>query len=56
MFNSYGHVAIVSRVGDNEIELVQQNVGKNSRDTIDLEFKDGKWFIDDSELLGWLRK
>lgn len=56
IFNSYGHVAIISEVGEDYIEIVQQNVGKTSREKIDLETKDSKWIIDDSSVLGWLRK
>ncbi|TYA72035.1 CHAP domain-containing protein [Seonamhaeicola marinus] len=56
LFNPYGHVAIVSKVSDLEIEIVQQNVGKTSRDLIDLEQKNDLWFIDDNAILGWLRK
>ncbi len=55
-FNPYGHVAIISKVDDDEIEVVQQNVGKNSREIFDLDFKNEKWTIDDSSILGWLRK
>lgn len=56
VFNPYGHVAIISNVWDDEIEIVQQNVGKKSRDRIDIQFKNGKWSIDESSILGWLRK
>ena len=56
VFNPYGHVAIISNVGDDEIEIVQQNVGKKSRDRIDIQLKNGKWSIDESSILGWLRK
>lgn len=56
VFNPYGHVAIISKVEDDEIEIVQQNVGKDSRETIKLSFKNGKWKIKDSLLVGWLRK
>lgn len=55
-FNPYGHVAIISKVDANEIEIVQQNVGKDSRETFDLDFKNGKWTIKDRLMLGWLRK
>ncbi len=27
LFNKFGHVAIVSKVSDNEIEVIQQNPG-----------------------------
>ena len=56
IFNPYGHVAIISKVNDDEIEVVQQNVGKDSRETFDLTFKNGKWTITESSTLGWLRK
>ena len=55
-FNPYGHVAIISKVSDHEIEIVQQNVGKDSRETMKLSLKNGKWTIKNSLLLGWLRK
>lgn len=54
--NPYGHVAIISEVTDNEIEIIQQNVGGKSRDHFDLEFIEGKWSIDHDRVLGWLRK
>ncbi|OCG48012.1 MULTISPECIES: CHAP domain-containing protein [Gilliamella] len=57
-WTSYGHVAIVSKVTDNEIEIVQQNSGPNanSRATFPLIFKDGKWIIENYGVLGYLRK
>lgn len=56
LFNPYGHVAIISKVNTNSIEVVQQNVGKKSREEFKLINKNGKWTIDDSGILGWLRK
>lgn len=56
MFNPYGHVAIVSRVEDSYIEIVQQNVGKQSRDQLGLKQVNRKWIIDETSILGWLRK
>lgn len=58
IFNKYGHVAIVSAVFDNKIEIIQQNPGPNgkSRIFIDLEKIDNHWKLDDSDVLGWLRK
>ena len=53
--NSYGHVAIISRVGDGEVEVVQQNTG-STRGTYDLDMIDGKWRIDSKRVLGWLRR
>lgn len=56
-FNPYGHVAIVSKVSEEEIELIQQNPGPTapSRETYTVVEKDGKWTIDRDDLLGWLR-
>lgn len=56
-FNPYGHVAIVSKVSEEEIELTQQNPGPTapSRETYKVQKKDGKWTIDRDDLLGWLR-
>lgn len=54
-FNKFGHVSIVSRVNDNSIEVVQQNVFLNSREDYDLIFIDGKWKVDNERILCWLR-
>lgn len=57
-FNPYGHVAIVSNVTNDEIEIIQQNPGRygNSRETIDLKQVNNKWELDKASILGWLRK
>jgi surface antigen len=56
--NSYGHVAIVSDVKKDEIEIIQQNPGASAKSRVkfSLKFKDGLWRIDYGGLLGWLRK
>lgn len=56
--NKFGHVAIISEVRENEIEIIQQNTGSygESRETFQLENKDGKWSIENNRILGWLRK
>lgn len=56
--NRYGHVAIVSRVTDQEIELIQQNPGPfgTSRELTKLAFIEGKWKIENNRVKGWLRK
>lgn len=51
----YGHVAIVSQVLDNKIEVVQQNVGISTRSEIGLHFKNGQYKLE-GDILGWLRK
>ncbi|MDO6854895.1 CHAP domain-containing protein [Cellulophaga lytica] len=56
--NKYGHVSIVSKVTENEIEIIQQNPGSfgNSREKYDLINENGKWKIKNDRILGWLRK
>jgi hypothetical protein len=58
IFNKFGHVAIISKVKENEIEIIQQNAGSstNSRETFSLTRKKSKWTIDNSRILGWLRQ
>ncbi|MCB9334952.1 MAG: CHAP domain-containing protein [Flavobacteriales bacterium] len=58
IFNKYGHVAIISKVTHNEIEIIQQNPGpfEESRETFELEYKNDKWVINNDRVLGWLRK
>jgi hypothetical protein len=57
-YNPYGHVAIVSNVDDDGIEVIQQNPGTyaSSRGRFPLTHKNGKWRIDNDRILGWLRK
>lgn len=56
--NKYGHVAIISKVYDDKIEIIQQNPGRKgpSRKTIMLEKKEDKWHLKNKRVLGWLRK
>ncbi len=56
-FNSYGHVAIISKVSDSQVEIVQQNPGPfaSSRETFAVKQRGGRWFIENSLALGWLR-
>ena len=56
-FNEYGHVAIISKVSDREVEIVQQNPGpfESSRAQFSMHFRYGKWFIENDRVLGWLR-
>lgn len=58
-FNSYGHVAIISKVEDNKIEIIQQNPGPNnpSRENFDLKnYENSTWKVENDRILGWLRK
>ena len=54
--NQYGHVAIISEVSGKEIEIIQQNVGASSRARYSLKFRNDKWQIKNSQVIGWLRK
>lgn len=54
--NKFGHVAIISEVTDDEIEIVQQNMGSRSRLKIPLVQFYQYWTIADYNILGWLRK
>ena len=58
IFNKYGHVAIISTVNENEIEIIQQNPGPfgKSRENLQLKNINNKWTIDNDRVLGWLRK
>jgi hypothetical protein len=56
--NSYGHVSIVSFIGEHEIEIIQQNPGPygKPRERFSLTFLNDKWMIGNDRILGWLRK
>lgn len=59
ILNSYGHVAIVSKVTTNTVEIIQQNPGpySSSRETFELiKTTDGNWELKNKRILGWLRK
>lgn len=55
-FNQYGHVAIISKVENKRIEIIQQNPGwsHGSREYFKLIEKNGNWRIDHGRILGWL--
>jgi len=57
-YNPYGHVANISSVSHQQIEIIQQNPGPNasSRVKYPLERANGKWKIQNNNILGWLRK
>lgn len=58
VFNKYGHVAIISKVTNDKIEIIQQNPGPfgHPRVTYNLKFENNKWEIENERVLGWLRK
>lgn len=54
---TYGHIVIISEVGDDYIEVVQQNMGSTSRDRFDLKYEGDKYFIGGKRSpAGWLRR
>ena len=57
-FNQYGHVAIITKVSDDSIEIIQQNPGPAARSRISLPLTNehGKWKVENDRALGWLRK
>jgi len=58
VWNPYGHVAIVSHVWRDKIEIIQQNPGPGARSRVSYKVsqKNGQWKIHNARLLGWLRK
>ncbi|WP_299840190.1 CHAP domain-containing protein [uncultured Tenacibaculum sp.] len=58
LLNRYGHVAIISKVSRNQIEIIQQNPGpfSPSRELIGITFENNTWNINNNRILGWLRK
>ncbi len=58
LLNRYGHVAIISDVNDQSIEIVQQNPGpfRPSREKFFLHHENDMWKIGQSNILGWLHK
>ena len=58
VLNRFGHVAIISKVSEDEVEIIQQNPGpfSSSRENFTLKTQKGNYKIDNDRLLGWLRK
>ena len=57
-FNKYGHVAIISEVTSDGIEIIQQNYGPVlwSRRRLKFIYHDNRWIVDNDRVLGWLRR
>ncbi|MBC8754050.1 CHAP domain-containing protein [Kordia sp. YSTF-M3] len=57
-YNSFGHVAIVTKVVENKVFIIQQNAGpfSNTRISYDLTHEKNCWKIPASKIVGWLRK
>lgn len=53
----FGHVAIVTEVTEDSVEVIQQNVPGETRRTLNLERADGRFTITSTwRPMGWLRK
>ncbi len=55
--NPYGHVAIISKVDDNFIEIIQQNPGPFAPSRVNFNLKKtyNEFKIEHERILGWLR-
>lgn len=54
--NPYGHVGIVTVSKGSRCEIIQQNVGTTTRSLYKVIENNNRFYIDDSTVLGWLRK
>lgn len=56
--NKYGHIGIVSKSGKNMIEMIHQNPGpgNDSRAVYRMQKQNDKWFVQNEQVLGWLRR
>lgn len=59
LLNRYGHVAIIASVGTDTLQIAQQNPGPlasaSARDVITLAQREGRWYIANDRVRGWLR-
>jgi len=53
--NPFGHIGIIAQVSDDHIIIIQQNVGKKTRQKLKLVEYNGIYTIADFDVLGWLR-
>ncbi len=54
--NPYGHTGIVTEVGEDYVEIIQQNWGTKTRQRLTLVEFEGIYTVADYSVLGWLRK
>lgn len=57
LLNRYGHVAVIASVAEGSLQIAQQNPGPfgSSREELSLMEREGRWYIEQSQVLGWLR-
>ncbi len=53
-YNPYGHIGIIAEVGDQHVEIVQQNYGYETRTIFRLANLHEKYYIANEYALGWL--
>jgi len=55
--NSFGHLFILTKVLNDSVEFIQQNPGPGnpSRGRYPLKQKNGNWYINANQVVGWLR-
>lgn len=53
--NPFGHIGIITEVGDDYVQLIQQNFGTKTRQKLKLVEYAGIYTIADYDILGWLR-
>jgi len=55
--NKFGHLFIITKVKSDGVEFIQQNpgVGNPSRGIYPLKSKNGNWYINADQVVGWLR-
>ncbi len=53
--NPFGHIGIITEVGEDYVELIQQNFGTKTRQKLKLVEFAGIYTVADYDILGWLR-
>lgn len=54
--NPYGHAGIVTVSVGKKMEIIHQNVGENSRELFIVSEINGRYFVVDPDVKGWMRK
>jgi len=59
-FSKYGHVGIITKIEQNKVEIIQQNVLRSTRAIYDIKYKNGVYSVSNAngmnKPIGWLRK
>jgi hypothetical protein len=55
--DQYGHIAVVTRVTDEEVEVIQQNIPRGSRLRLNLSLREDRVIVGEGQWMpiGWLR-